>query len=58
MARLYKENIDMTSPLSNVKVLELAVAIAGPSCAGTLADWGASVTRINHMEMIKCNTFN
>ena len=36
----------MTSPLSNVKVLELAVAIAGPSCAGILADWGASVTKI------------
>ena len=51
----------MTSPLSNVKVLELAVAIAGPSCAGILADWGASVTKIepygdrSRMQYFQCD---
>jgi crotonobetainyl-CoA:carnitine CoA-transferase CaiB-like acyl-CoA transferase len=33
-------------PLAGVKVLELSVAIAGPATAGMLADWGASVTRV------------
>jgi crotonobetainyl-CoA:carnitine CoA-transferase CaiB-like acyl-CoA transferase len=33
-------------PLEGVVVLELAVAIAGPACAGVLADWGASVQKV------------
>ena len=33
-------------PLQGVKVLDLTLARAGPSCARHLADWGATVTRV------------
>ena len=33
----------MGAPLAGVKVLELAVAVAGPAAAAVLADWGADV---------------
>lgn len=33
-------------PLSGIKVLEVGVAMAGPFCAMTLADYGADVTKI------------
>jgi len=32
--------------LQGLKVVELASIIAGPSCAGILADWGASVVKV------------
>ena len=34
------------SPLAGLKVLEVAVAMAGPFCAMTLADYGADVVKI------------
>lgn len=36
----------MSGPLEGVKVVELAMWIAGPACAGILADWGADVVKI------------
>ena len=36
----------MGTPLEGVKVLELAVAVAGPAAAAVLADWGAEVIKV------------
>jgi crotonobetainyl-CoA:carnitine CoA-transferase CaiB-like acyl-CoA transferase len=36
----------MSGPMSGIKVVELGVWVAGPSCAGILADWGAEVVKI------------
>lgn len=36
----------MAGPLQGVTVLELGVALAGPSAAALLGDWGASVTKV------------
>ena len=36
----------MAGPLAGVKVVEMGVWVAGPSCAGILADWGADVIKI------------
>jgi crotonobetainyl-CoA:carnitine CoA-transferase CaiB-like acyl-CoA transferase len=33
----------MAGPLSGIKVVEMGVWVAGPSCACILADWGADV---------------
>ena len=33
-------------PLSGVRVVELGVWVAGPACAGVLADWGAEVVKV------------
>lgn len=33
-------------PMQGVKVVEMGLWIAGPSCGGILADWGAEVTKI------------
>jgi len=33
-------------PMNGVKVVELGLWIAGPSCGGILADWGASVVKV------------
>ncbi len=33
-------------PMDGVKVVEMGLWIAGPSCAGILADWGADVIKI------------
>jgi crotonobetainyl-CoA:carnitine CoA-transferase CaiB-like acyl-CoA transferase len=38
---------DAALPLAGVKVLDLTVLIAGPTCARVLADLGATVTRVD-----------
>ncbi|PMS30117.1 CaiB/BaiF CoA transferase family protein [Trinickia symbiotica] len=38
---------DSTLPLAGLKVIDLTVARAGPSCVRHLADWGADVIRID-----------
>ncbi|MEX1102832.1 MAG: CoA transferase, partial [Dehalococcoidia bacterium] len=40
----------MPGPLEGVKVVEMGVWVAGPSCAGILADWGADVVKIEPPE--------
>jgi len=36
----------MPGPLEGVKVVELGMWVAGPACAGILADWGADVIKL------------
>jgi crotonobetainyl-CoA:carnitine CoA-transferase CaiB-like acyl-CoA transferase len=36
----------MAGPLAGIRVVELAVWVAGPSAGGVLADWGAEVVKI------------
>lgn len=40
----------MAGPLDGVKVVEMGVWVAGPSCAGVLADWGADVIKLEPPE--------
>ena len=40
----------MTGPLGGVRVIELGVWVAGPACAGVLADWGAEVIKVEPPE--------
>jgi crotonobetainyl-CoA:carnitine CoA-transferase CaiB-like acyl-CoA transferase len=40
----------MAGPLAGIKVVEMGVWVAGPSCAGILADWGANVVKIEPPE--------
>jgi crotonobetainyl-CoA:carnitine CoA-transferase CaiB-like acyl-CoA transferase len=37
----------MTMPLDDVRVIDLTVARAGPTCVRQLADWGADVIRVD-----------
>ncbi|MFN0095519.1 MAG: CaiB/BaiF CoA transferase family protein [Dehalococcoidia bacterium] len=40
----------MAGPLEGIKVVEVGVWVAGPSCGGILADWGAEVIKIEPPE--------
>ena len=40
----------MNGPLKGVRVVELGVWVAGPACAGVLADWGAEVIKVEPPE--------
>ncbi len=42
------ETIDLKNlrPLSGIKVVELAMWVAGPSCSAVLGDWGADVIKL------------
>ena len=37
----------MSGALSDVRVIDLTIARAGPTCVRQLADWGADVIRID-----------
>ncbi|HCB34674.1 MAG TPA: CoA transferase [Acidimicrobiaceae bacterium] len=36
----------MAGPMDGIRVVELGVWVAGPACAGILADWGADVVKV------------
>jgi len=42
-------------PLSDVRVIDLTIARAGPTCVRQLADWGADVIRIDQPRAIATN---
>jgi len=40
----------MAGPMEGIRVVELGFWVAGPSVGGVLADWGASITKIEPMD--------
>lgn len=40
----------MAGPLDGIRVVEMGVWVAGPSCAAILADWGADVVKLEPLE--------
>jgi crotonobetainyl-CoA:carnitine CoA-transferase CaiB-like acyl-CoA transferase len=44
----------MAGPLEGIKVVEMGVWVAGPSCGAVLADWGAEVLKIEPPEGDPC----
>jgi len=43
-------------PLQDIRVLDLTVARAGPTCVRQFADWGADVIRIDHPANVPAST--
>jgi crotonobetainyl-CoA:carnitine CoA-transferase CaiB-like acyl-CoA transferase len=44
--RCFGECCAMDRPLSGIKVVELAMWVAGPSTSAVLGDWGADVIKL------------
>lgn len=40
----------MAGPMAGIKVVEVGFWVAGPSCGGILADWGADVIKVEPLE--------
>lgn len=47
----------MPGPMDGVRVVELTVWVAGPACAGVLADWGADVVKLEPLDGDPARTY-